>query len=225
VSTNDKLWEMAKAIEAGPPKMDGFVLNDKRCWTTHVPVVGKSRDAENYEIINWDVFVEQLEVDDNDDAFVAYFRHWAVGWIDELFVKLYNDDGTYTDSAIQAAELMDAKESEVCLDDERLYEMNVKDIAELERIPLWLADRVFSEMEVSSLGDFDYKDLEVSLEYVIGELLANHRRAIENCKGQMNVYGEEAQVPEPLTDYVLDELSDVVERFELQPDGADLLRL
>lgn len=61
--------------------------------------VGRHRDSGLLERTNFDVVSKDLEERFPDDVEVLRFGHWAVGWVEELAVRLREDDGRPTAAA------------------------------------------------------------------------------------------------------------------------------
>lgn len=84
---------------------------------------GQSRDSDALERANFDVACERLlEVDPGErDHEVISWKHWAVGWIDEIFVR----PGSRADGEREI--MVEALENYPCLDEDRLAQYEVED--------------------------------------------------------------------------------------------------
>ena len=136
-TSTEGLEVLARELLASKPT-DSFAAWDDRVWTTHVPTLGTNRDADVLVQCNWAQALEDFAefMDDeaeqaqrhsdpplNNDVFIGRFGHWACGWVEQLFVRVYADDGSFTAAFQQAAEMLAALESYPVLNDERLWEL------------------------------------------------------------------------------------------------------
>jgi len=80
-NTRDSIWE--------GPEDDSDPAN----WAL---TVSRSRDSDPLGVSNFEVISEDILRRFPDDAEVHRFRHWAVGWVDHLFVRIRDDRGNIT---------------------------------------------------------------------------------------------------------------------------------
>lgn len=79
--TRDSYWE-------GPS--DG---SDKSNWAM---TVSKHRDSGLLDESNYEVISEDMRTRFPDDVEDVRFSHWAVGWVDHLFVRIHDANGEFT---------------------------------------------------------------------------------------------------------------------------------
>lgn len=98
-------------------------------WTS---LVGKHRDSGLLDISNFEVISEDVQKRFPDDVEVVRFGHWAVGWVDELMVRVYDAQGEITPAFEAAAEWRGALEDYPVASDEdysrREYEATLENI-------------------------------------------------------------------------------------------------
>lgn len=93
---------------------------------SHVFVYSRNRDSQGIEIINYNAILAELqefpetvpEPENEDeyytDVYVHSIGHWAVGWVDCIFVR------KDTPQLLRAVELLNSIENYPCLDDDEL---------------------------------------------------------------------------------------------------------
>ncbi len=65
-------------------------IEDKERWG---PTFGKNRDSDALAISNFDAVSDDMIKRFPNDVRIVHSTHWAVGWTDQLFVRMYNDEG------------------------------------------------------------------------------------------------------------------------------------
>lgn len=102
--------------------------SDRRNWATFV---GHHRDSEPLEESNWQVISEDLQNRFPDDTEVVRFRHWGVGWVEELFVRIRDSRGRITPAFEAGVEWMERLAEYPVADEEHFsqteYEMGYTD--------------------------------------------------------------------------------------------------
>jgi len=113
---------------------------------------GHSRDSDHLEESNWDTITKDLEEKFPDDTEVVTFRHWGVGWIEELAVRMFDGQDRVTRAGLAALEWAKKLEDYPVADDEdfsrREYEETLDNIRfegglseeEAEKVHRWLWD-------------------------------------------------------------------------------------
>lgn len=74
-----------KALE----RPDSFFTSDDSIGTTHALTIGVHRDSDVIERSNWEVISKDMTERFGDDVHIHGASHWAVGWIDQLAVRVY----------------------------------------------------------------------------------------------------------------------------------------
>lgn len=119
---------------------------------------GKSRDSELLEESNFDVVREDLEKRFPEDVENVHSSHWAVGWVDELAVRMLDGKGKVTPAGIAALEWQEKLEDYPVADEEeynqRQYDASIENIMSEGRI-----DRAKAEEVFGWLWDFNQRAL------------------------------------------------------------------
>ena len=87
---------------------------------------GKSRDSEVLERSNFDSALEELGGEDGENVVVGHFGHWAVGWIEQIFVNK-----NAKDKVAKLQEIADKLEDYPVLDDDDYYQKEADELEEL----------------------------------------------------------------------------------------------
>ena len=189
--------QLAKNLNV--PLPEGLVVNDPRPWKTHVSVGGSHRDSSNFEIAQYDAIYKLMNVDEVDDGsefsrvFVAGFRHFAVGWIDEIFVQVYEEDGAYTPEFLRGCYIYEYAQNDI-LDEDAFFEMQLNDLQEFWDIPIEVLQEVWDNLE-DNLGEIATADVEAAVETVIEDVANREIQHRENCEGQLNIGGTVIEFP------------------------------
>lgn len=114
--------EMAeKALE----RPDSFFTSDDSIGYTHALTIGVHRDSDVLARSNWEVISKDMTERFDDDVHIHGSRHWAVGWMDQLAVRvhLYPHPyvGTVVSPAFQAIVEWQEKLEEYPVADESAY--------------------------------------------------------------------------------------------------------
>ncbi len=106
---NCDIKEYVETVLARPGSWMAF--DDLGQYETHARVLTVHRDSCALDRSNWTVISKELlEMPDSDnpdeiaDVYDARSSHWAVGWIDELFVRVYDAQGNLTPQIHRAFE-------------------------------------------------------------------------------------------------------------------------
>jgi hypothetical protein len=93
--------------------IDGYsnFIGDDTEYRDWLGVAGRSRDSRCLEESNFECILKALG-GRGDNVLVARYRHWAVGWIEEIYVR------PNTEQATKAQELRDLLEAYPILDEE-----------------------------------------------------------------------------------------------------------
>jgi hypothetical protein len=95
-------------------------------------VASRNRDSEHLDNSNYDATVARLEKISKDDMEGVHSSHWLVGWCDQIAVKIYNEDGSFTEIFKEAVRIADELQSYPVLDEEDLSRRQYED--DLENI-------------------------------------------------------------------------------------------
>ena len=123
-------------IEQARKKPPYFVyrgdLDQYHSTATWGPVWGQSRDSDALERSNWDVVTKALtekfgEESEENGWMIERERHWAVGWVETITIKLVNKGNEPTPQALMVTEFHCSKEDYPILDE--------TDFCEKEREP------------------------------------------------------------------------------------------
>jgi hypothetical protein len=74
-----------KALE----KPDSFYTSDDNIGTTHALTASVHRDSDVLDQSNWEVIKDDMVERFPNDVYVHGSSHWAVGWTDQLAVRVY----------------------------------------------------------------------------------------------------------------------------------------
>jgi hypothetical protein len=88
--------------------------SDRLNWGTFV---GRHRDSGLLDQSNWIVVTEDMEKRFPDDVDLVRFGHWAVGWVEEMFVRIRDEHGRLT-PAFEAAAIWKEKLDDYPIADE-----------------------------------------------------------------------------------------------------------
>jgi hypothetical protein len=66
-----------------------FFTSDENIGTTHALTISVHRDSETLDQSNWEVIKDDMVKRFPDDVYVHGATHWAVGWCDQLAVRVY----------------------------------------------------------------------------------------------------------------------------------------
>lgn len=81
-------------------------------------VLGMSRDSDYIERSNWDYVIKHLsDRFPNEDWVINRASHFLVGWVDELLVKIHNEDDSYTNLFLWMVDLHTRLENYPILDE------------------------------------------------------------------------------------------------------------
>lgn len=89
--------EFAEAALTEPDSWADF-SDEKKAYVTHGRRFMTHRDADVLETSNWETIKADLMSRFPDDCFVLPSSHWAVGWVEELFVRVYDDNDQFTEA-------------------------------------------------------------------------------------------------------------------------------
>lgn len=93
---------------------------------------GHSRDSDLLEESNWETILKDLEERFPNDVEAIRFGHWAVGWVEELAVRVLGKNGRVTKAALAALEWKEKLENYPVADEEdfskREYEATIQNI-------------------------------------------------------------------------------------------------
>ena len=137
--TNDFTSRLAKEFSGNWQKFQAFACTDfdgyedQSNWGIHY-FPGRDNGGEtcrqasnNSHILKamQEVCGERFGYDDDDPdgdlCFELTHRHWAVGYVEGIAVRVCQKDGTYTPAFIRFAELMEARENHPLLDEDDFY--------------------------------------------------------------------------------------------------------
>jgi hypothetical protein len=85
--------------------------------------VGRHRDSTLLEESNWAVVTADMQKRFPDDTEIVRFGHWGVGWVEELFVRIWDASGEITPAFQAAAEWRGALEGYPVANDEHYSQM------------------------------------------------------------------------------------------------------
>jgi hypothetical protein len=104
VVTN-KGWEVKNTMyptiedfaEQALVKPENFMsLRDPDFDRTMGRTIAHTRDSDILEESNWEVITKDMQERFPDDCSIESENHWAVGWIETLFVRVYATDDSFT---------------------------------------------------------------------------------------------------------------------------------
>jgi hypothetical protein len=94
--------EEARRLLAGSKGLRQVYTGDLAIGVTWATIVGRHRDSGLLEQSNFDTIKNDLEESFPNDVEVASFGHFAVGWIEELLVRMIDDQGAVTPAGTAA---------------------------------------------------------------------------------------------------------------------------
>jgi len=109
--TRDSFWE-------GP--MDE---SDRTNWAA---TIAQHRDSDPLAVSNYRVISRDLESKFPDDVEEHRFSHWAVGWMDHLFVRIRDDQGNFTPAFLRVIEWEEELENYPVANEEDLGEVEME---------------------------------------------------------------------------------------------------
>ena len=145
-----------------------FVIHDAdardRLWHTWFPVTGQHRDSDVLSVSNFATISADMSTRFVDDVETHSFSHFAVGWVEECFVRYLDDEGDITDAA-RAAEVWRDKLSDYPVADEEDYSRReYEDLCEtLElcyNVPTDRVSDVIEQLESYSADDLSGDDVD-----------------------------------------------------------------
>jgi hypothetical protein len=131
---------------------------------------GRSRDSQILEECNYEAVMKALKPF-KSNVVEMHATHWAVGWVEEIFVKVLDKKGKPTRAGLAVIDLMDAYENypvfdEMCVSDKE-YENALGNI----------------EYEISGLTVDDAKPKPTLARDVYSWLSDNDEREVDNADG------------------------------------------
>lgn len=154
---------------------------------TWMSTFSMTRDSDLLETSNFDSITADMEERFPDDVMIERSGHWAVGWIDTLRVRVYDDDNEFTEAILAAYGYWQALQDYPVIDEEdysnREYEeamdmleqalpSNMKDDLPkdyIEEIWRWLSDSNIYYTEDSGWNYNDVKEACEALNYLEDE--------------------------------------------------------
>jgi hypothetical protein len=106
------------AVKEAAELTDFSYRGDKDLGRTWATTFSKSRDSSILEQANYVAIKEDLEKRFPKDVSDERFSHFAVGWLDQLLVRMLDKNGKVTKAGIAALEWKDKLESYPVADDE-----------------------------------------------------------------------------------------------------------
>jgi hypothetical protein len=125
------IQEAAQAFSAQTMKMPWWEPEDGSDPSQWGDVVGHHRDSDMLEESNFHVISTDLEDRYPDDVQIVRFRHWAVGWVEEFFVRIWDASGHITPAWRAAVKWIEQLE-EYPIADEHDYEERRFQAGEIE---------------------------------------------------------------------------------------------
>jgi hypothetical protein len=124
---------------------------------SHVWILSRSRDSGIVEISNYENILKHLVTLYPDDVFNERCGHWAVGWVEYICVKVFDDKATITDAFKKSIDILKGLEDYPVYDDEDVS------MREMEAINEYIRD--YLSCRLNSLN-LDY-DIETSEEEMV----------------------------------------------------------
>jgi hypothetical protein len=110
--------QAVQAVKEAAQLTDFSYRGDKDLGRTWAMTFSKSRDSSILEQANYDAVKGDLEKRFPRDVSDERFSHFAVGWLDQLLVRMLDKSGKVTKAGIAALEWKDKLESYPVADDE-----------------------------------------------------------------------------------------------------------
>jgi hypothetical protein len=118
MKAQDYQVEAEQAVKEATQLTDFSYRGDKDLGRTWAITFSKSRDSGILEQANYDAIKGDLEKRFPKDVSDERFSHFAVGWLDQLLVRMLDKNGKVTKAGIAALEWKDRLESYPVADDE-----------------------------------------------------------------------------------------------------------
>jgi hypothetical protein len=81
--------DTAQLAEQALEMPSDFYTSDENIGTTHALTISVHRDSAVLDQSNWQVIKDDMVKRFPDDVYVHGASHWAVGWLDQLAVRVY----------------------------------------------------------------------------------------------------------------------------------------
>lgn len=121
----DTIEDFAKAALTEP---DSFYTSAEYAYTTHGRWLSRHRDSDVLGVSNWVTIQNDMVDRFPDDVEVMGSSHWAVGWCDELFVRVRDDEGNFTPAFEAYYEWYEKLASYPVADEDDLCEREAADV-------------------------------------------------------------------------------------------------
>lgn len=129
------LAEIATVKAAQTRKMPHWEPDDGSNPLNWGTFLGHHRDSTLLEESNWEVITNDMLNRFPDDVELVTFGHWGVGWIEEMFVRMRDEQGRFTSAFKAAVEWAEKLEEYPVADEmdysEREYEATVENIRQI----------------------------------------------------------------------------------------------
>lgn len=140
------IGSIEELVEQGLQYPDSFTTRSEEAYKTHACVFAIHRDSDLLDQSNWMVFCQELGLAPKPDqkpdptgldgSFIMRSTHWAVGWVETIFVPVYepgHDDEncyepSYSSALLKAYELHEAMSHYPVLDEEDYSEREYADL-------------------------------------------------------------------------------------------------
>lgn len=126
------LTEIAAAKAAQTREMPHWEPDDGSDPLNWGTFLGHHRDSRLLEESNWEVITNDMLNRFPDDVELVTFGHWGVGWIEEMFVRMRDEQGRFTPAFKAAVKWEEALEAYPVADEtdysEREHEATIENI-------------------------------------------------------------------------------------------------
>lgn len=146
--------EAEQAIEETRNRPDFAYSGDLPLGETWALTFGMSRDSDKRTESNFEAIQNEMESKFPEDVQVIRSSHWGHGWVEELAVRMLDENGKITPAGVEILEFNDALESYPVINDEDLsrreHEAQIESIEwnspsnlDMDNIPDDWANKVF----------------------------------------------------------------------------------
>lgn len=164
LTTNDPRIDQM-LTESNPRNIPDFAyFGDLPMGETWAWTFGTNRDADALVRSNWDVITFDMQSRFPDDTDIFRAGHWACGWVEQLSVRVLNDDGTMTDAGQAVLDWMDHLDNYPVADDEHFSDLEYSEW--LEYVTAEIKHIMFNDYEEIERQDDEDAIIQGAIDYL-----------------------------------------------------------
>lgn len=109
--------------ESAPSNIDSYAyfgdLDRERLW---VGTIGRNRDSDLIAESNFErIYEDALKMFGDDYVTIERSSHWACGWVEQIFIKMFHDDGAVTSAGLWMIKTNESLQNDYPLYDDSDY--------------------------------------------------------------------------------------------------------